>query len=408
MRFEAKIKKLDGSEVTEPREASDRFELSRSVRRDGGTLVSAKEISSSGGSIKFNWFGSLNEKISSVTLYEKVVFANNLSEMIKAGLPMSKALSVLERQTKNPKMKSVTRSIAESINKGDSLSTALSRFPNVFSEMFVAMTAAGEESGNLPQSLKIVGDQYSKTYALRKKVRGAMMYPMVVIVAMIIIGIILMVTVLPTLLSAFTEMKATLPASTRFLIWFSGFFSSNYITFAVLALGAIVFLIWFRKTTQGKLFFSKMSVMLPGVGPITQNMNSSVTARSLSSLLAAGVEVVEAIKITEKIVSNVCYKKVLASAAEQIQKGATLSSIFNAEEKLYPVLVGAMAEVGEETGKMADMLMNVAIYYEDEVDNATKNISSIIEPVLIVVVGAAVAFFAVSIISPLYSIGQQI
>jgi type IV pilus assembly protein PilC len=407
MNFEARIKKQDGKETTEIREAADRFELARIVRKEGDMLISVSELGRRRGETS-GWFAKINEKLAGVSLYEKVVFANNLGEMIKAGLPMARALSVFERQTKNAKMKKVVQAISDSINRGESLNAALAKFPDVFSEMFIAMVASGEESGNLPQALKIIGDQYAKTYSLRKKLRGAMIYPSIVLTAMIIIGIILMVYVVPTLLAAFAEMNAQLPMSTRVLIWISTFLSNYFILFAVFVLALIVFFVWFRRTPAGKRFTSKLSIIFPVVGPISQKMNSAVSARSLSSLLSAGVDMVEAIKITQKVVQNVYYKDVFGRAAERVQKGSTISSVFQEEDKLFPVLVGAMAEVGEETGKLSDMLMNVAVYYEDEVDAATKNISSIVEPLLMALVGVGVGFFAISIISPLYSLGQQI
>jgi type IV pilus assembly protein PilC len=311
---------------------------------------------------------------------------------------------VLERQSKNFKLKHVIGDIGTAINKGRSLHDALADYPKVFSSVFIAMVHAGEESGNLPQALSMVGTQLERTYTMRRKVRGALMYPAVIMIAMGCIGILMMIYVVPTLAATFSEFGKELPLSTRFILAISGFLVNHTFSF-VISLFVIVILFW-RLTKLS--FFSRIiqfvTLRLPVIGNLVKEVNSAVAARTMGSLISAGVDMVRAITIGKEVVQNVYYKEVLDKAAEGVVKGEPLSTVFTKEEKLFPPLVGEMIEVGEETGKLTEMLLNVAVFYEAEVEAATKNMSTIIEPFLMLIIGGAVGFFAIAMIQPIYSL----
>ena len=270
------------------------------------------------------------------------------------------------------------------------------------------MVNAGEESGNLPESLHIIGEQLTKSYELRRKIKGAMIYPAIVITLIIAIAILMMIFLVPTLSETFRELGGELPLSTQVIIWVSDFLV-RYVFFVLIALAATGMLCAsFFKTPIGKRYLSFALLKLPVISSITKQANAALTMRTLSSLISSGVSMVQALEITKKVLQNPFYTNVLERAEKEVQKGLPLSSVFQAEGKLYPVLVGEMIEVGEETGKLSEMLLKGAVFYEGEVDSITKNLSTVIEPALMIIIGIAVGFFAVAMIKPIYSLGDLI
>ena len=384
-------------------DAADKFHLSRQMRDQGLILISAVELG-----CKWFDFSKINEIVVTVKLHDLVTFANNLSAMLSAGLSLSRSLDVLGRQTGNMKFKRIIGEVVGGIAEGKSLGVSMSMHPNVFTPVFVAMVAAGEESGNLPQSLKIVGGQMEKTYMLRRKIKGAMAYPGVILSAMLVIGFLMLTFVVPTLVSTFKEFNVPLPLPTRIIIGLSEILS-NYWGTALLALAIFIFgLYQIAKTIKGKRAIDYLILHLPFVSGIVKEVNSATMARTLSSLISSGVNMVESLDITKKVLQNSYYKEVIAKAREGVQKGDSLSGFFQREERLFPILVGELIEVGEETGKLSEMLANVATFFEDEVEAVTKDMSTIIEPVLMILIGVFVGFFAISIIQPIFSITEAI
>jgi len=328
--------------------------------------------------------------------------------MIQSGLSLSRSLSILLKQTKNKRFCKILSQIDIDIKKGKSLSASLSGYPKIFPELFVAMTKAGEETGGLAQALKVVSSEMDQTYQMEKKFRGALVYPAFVLVLMLTIGILMLVFVVPSLTATFKDFDVALPASTMFIIWASDFISNNIMLVLVVVLILIAALVYFKKSAVGKKTFDWIFLKLPAVGEIVRGANSARTARTMSSLLTAGVPVTNALKITRDVVQNFYFKEVLEKANESVQKGVAISEVFGKNECLYPPFVTEMVNVGEETGNLAQMFSEIANFYEDEVSQKMKNISTIIEPVLMVIIGVAVGFFAFSMISPTYSLMSNI
>ena len=399
MKFAYKATKQDGEIHQDVREASDKFDLFRQLRKEGEVVISCNEVKE--GVVSFFHAPGF---LSGVKTHEKIIFARNLGGMLEAGLAISRALSVLEHQSKKPKLKDIFKQLNTSISQGKTFHQALSEFPKIFNSLFTSMVKAGEESGNLAKSLKQVADQMEKSYLIQKKVKGAMIYPGIIISLMLVIGILLLTFVVPRLTATFKDLNTELPATTKFIIWLSDMFQYHYL---LIGLGLIIVIgafYSFLKTPQGKKAFDYSILRLPVVGLIIKETNSARTTRTLSSLLSSGVDLVLAIQITSEVLQNSFYKKVLDEAGVRVQKGRPISEVFMENEFLYPIFVGEMASVGEETGELAHMLSGVATFYEDDVDQKTKDMSTIIEPVLMIVVGVVVAFFAVSMISPMYSV----
>lgn len=398
--FSYKIQDPEGKIVEGTLEGEDRYALARDFVKEGKTVISVEPVKSG---FRFN-MDAINILLSRVKPQDKIIFAKNLGAMIKAGLSLSRALSVLTRQTKNPKFKKIISDLDSQISKGGTLSDGMAKYPKVFSQLFISMVRAGEQSGNLAESLGVVADHLEKSYTLAKKIKGAMIYPAVVLTVMIAIGILMLIYVVPTLTDTFKELNIDLPASTRFIIATSDLFVQH--TFLLIG-GIIAFvigLIYAGRTKKGQRAFEFTILRLPLIGKLVKETNSARTARTLSSLLSSGVDIVEGLNITKDVLQNSYYKEVIDEATASIQKGNVLSQTISSYEKLYPILVGEMIEVGEETGKLSEMLLNLAVFYEDEVDNATKNMTAVIEPFLMVFIGTFVGFFAISMISPMYSI----
>ena len=403
--FIFKAKKTDGEVYSSEKDANDRYELYRMIRESGDELVSAEEKNGKGKGLHMDVSLDFMKRIKPI---EKINFARNLGSMIEAGLPLSRALSVLERQAHNKNLKDVILDIRNSIDKGTTFADALIKHPKIFPPLFASMVHAGEQSGTLSDSLKVIALQLESAYNLEKRVRGALMYPAVIVTAMVFIAILMFIFVIPTLMSTFVSLNVQLPFTTQIILSISNILQSYgiYIIILVIILG-VIFSRW-SKTVAGKKINHALILKMPIVGPLVQEVNTARTARTLSSLLGAGVDFVESVNITAEVIQNVYFRAVLQKAGEAIKKGELMSQIFAKNEKLYPIFLSEMMSVGEETGKIGEMLSGVAHYYEEDVDQKTKDMSTIIEPVIMIVIAAGVGFFAVAMITPMYSLVNAI
>lgn len=404
MLFTYKAKLKNGEIFEGTMDAADRLSLSRELKSRGNIPLSITEKNNN----SFDLSSTFQHFFSKVKNEELIIFTKNLSGMLRAGLSLFRALSVLKKQTKNVALNNILSSLSDEINAGGTLSSGLVRFPDVFSKLFVSMARAGEESGDLAGALTEVGMNLEKSHSLSKKVKGALIYPGVILSAMILIGVLMFAFVVPTLAKTFKELGVELPASTKFIIFLGNFFSEHLFLSFVLIIGSIFGIISFLRAPFMTKYVDFVILRLPFVGNLSKELNTARTTRTMSSLLLSGVSITRALEITKDVVQNIYYKKVLDKAKEEIEKGAPFSKAFEENSNLYPVMMTEMIEVGEETGKLSDMLLQVSTFYEGEIESKTKNLSTIIEPVLMIFIGAAVGFFAISMISPLYSILDNI
>jgi type IV pilus assembly protein PilC len=395
----------EGNKITQTVDADDRYAVYDIARRDGHRISSIDEDTKAGIGKIFD-MEKVNIMLSKVKADELVMLTRNLGSMLTAGLTVTRALSVIERQSKNPKLKSVMKRVIERVNGGEQFYESLKEYPDVFSDLYVAMIKSGEESGNLSESLQTLSIQMERASNLTKKIKGAMIYPAIVLTIMAIIGVLMMVFVMPQITGVFKSMSIDLPATTVFLINTSDFFAEHTLMAMLVMFSGIFSVVYFFRSRIGKTFSSWMVTRLPVVGTMAKETNAARTARTMSSLLNSGVGVIQSIEITEEVVQNVYYKEVLREAAKRVEKGTPLSEVFIERSDLYPILVGEMILVGEETGQISGMLGEMAIFYEKEVERKTKDLSTIIEPLLMVVIGAGVGFFALAMIAPIYSISD--
>ncbi|KKT56301.1 MAG: Type II secretion system F domain protein [Candidatus Giovannonibacteria bacterium GW2011_GWC2_44_9] len=400
--YHYKARDKEGWDVEGKREGKDKYNLAHALRAEGMTPLFILEV---GGADRKKTLNDYIPKfLKRISLEEKLNFTRNTAVMIGAGVSLAKALEVMARQTTNEKFKIIILAIEEAIKKGNNFSDALGEHPEVFQKFYQEMARAGEKSGKLEESLKLVALQLKKDYTIRRKVRGAMVYPAIVIIAMIGIGILMMIYVVPTLVSTFKELNVELPLSTKFII----FISASILQSGLIFLFVVVLLGYFGyrwgRSQSGKEKIDWIFTNLPVIKGINQKFNAARTCRTLSSLISSGVNILEAISITKGVLQNHFYQNILEDARLKIQRGDTISRAFLGSENLYPPLVGEMVAIGEETGELSGMLLRLASFYENEVNQATKDLSTIIEPLLMIVIGIVVGFFAVSMISPMYNL----
>jgi type IV pilus assembly protein PilC len=349
---------------------------------------------------------SFFSNMSFISLAEKINFIQNLGVMLKAGISISRCLQILVKQTHNKKFQDILTDVYNQVQQGKGLSDALGKYPEVFPNIVTSMIKIGELSGNLDKSLEYLSIQLEREADLKSKVRGAMMYPSVIMGAMVIIGVLMSIFVLPSLTSIFTEQSVALPLSTRIVIGISNFMSGH----AVLAIGSmiavIVIAVIFFRTALGKKTFSFISLNIMIIKEITKKINLARFARILSSMLKSGIPIVQGLEVVSESLDNIFYKELLAQAAEDVRLGKPLAESLNKNQKLFPVLVQQMVAVGEESGSTQEILEQLAIHYEADVDDTLKNLASIIEPLLILVIGGVVGMLALALITPIYSIYQ--
>jgi len=382
----------------------DENQVGQELRAQGFlvTSIQASEDASPGMGVKFL------DRFMTIPLKEKMVFMRNLSVMISSGLTVSRAIYNLSVQTRNARFQKILQSVYDDVQAGKQLSEGLAKYPGVFNELFVNMVSVGEVSGNLEEVLDILALQLEKEHDLTSKVRGAMIYPAVIVVAMIGIGILMLTYILPKITQTFIEMDVELPATTRAIIALSDFVRNHWIVVILLVVGAVIGTRIAARTDTGRHFFHWLVLRIPIVGNIVIKVNCARFARIYSSLLKSGISVVSALTIVSRTLGNVYYKEALVQGIDEIQKGTELSKIITRYPSIFPILVPQIIQVGEETGKTENVLQRLAEFYEEEVSQITKNMSSIVEPILMLLIGGSVGFFAVAMLQPMYSVLENI
>lgn len=395
-------KNQQGESQIGSQEANDKHELANLLRSRGLVLISAETSEQK----KAGRFGLKNliQRFSHVPLTEKMIFTQQLSVMIKAGLHLNQALLVLANQTKNYRFKKIINKIEEDLRRGQPLSSSFAKYPKVFNELFVNMIKVGESGGNLDEVLDILADQMKKDHELISRVRGALIYPAVIISAMIGIGIFMMIVVVPKITEVFEDLSMELPLSTRLIIGTSQFLRNNLILGIIIFIGGIFLIRLIFKIKFFKSLLHRIYLKLPIFGVLIKKINSSRLARTFSSLIQSGVTIINALEITAGTLGNIHFKNSLLKSTQEVQRGKELNQALEKYKSLYPPMVIQVIKVGEETGSLTETLDTLANFYESEIDNTTKNLTSIIEPIVMIIIGGAVGFFAISMIQPMYSI----
>jgi type II secretory pathway component PulF len=349
----------------------------------------------------------LDISIGGIDLKTKAIFAKHLSVMLKAGLNIVEAIEITEEQASG-KFRKILRGILSSLNAGQSLAESFKRYPKVFSNMFINIVGAGEMSGNLEENLTNIAEQLEKERQLKEKIKGAMLYPSVVLIAALILGIAMSFLVLPKIIPLFEGLKVDLPFTTRALIWFSRIIKERANILFPSSIAGFFLFIWAIRAKFSQPLTHQILLKTPIINKITRQSNLARFCRSLGTLLKSGLNIEEAFDISRTTLDNYYFRKSLEEISNSLGKGVKLSSQLSKYEQYFPKLATRMISVGEETGKLEESLLFLADFYELETDNTTKSLSTAIEPILLIFIGLIVAFLALSIITPIYQITGNI
>lgn len=385
----------------------DRASVIAALTKQNLRPVSIKEI-------KANVFMSVDFKrmfeSTKVKSDQLVIFTRQLSAMVGAGVPLLRSLTSLQKHAEDQALQKVLTEVIKNVEAGMSLADALAKHPTVFNDIYVNMVRAGEAAGILDDILKRLAFQQEKSAAIRKKIKSAMAYPMVLIFITVVAFFGLMLFVIPQIGKILTDLggaDAKLPGITLFMLGVSHIITSYWFIIIPAIVGGIFGLIRYIRTSKGKRQFDTLILKIPGIKKIIMKVAVARFSRTFSALMGAGVAVLECLDVTSRAVGNTLYQDALQDAAREVKNGQALSAVIE-RNPLFPAIVGQMLAVGEETGQTDTVLIKVADFYEEEVDLAIESISSIIEPAMIVVMGSMVGLIAASVMTPIAQLSQNI
>lgn len=337
------------------------------------------------------------------------MITRHMATMIKAGIPLTEVLEALQDQNKKQGVGKVFSGILKQVRNGTAFAEALKLYPSIFNSFYVNIVAIGEASGSLDENLAFLADQLAKEHALRKKIQGAVMYPTLVLLAVTIIGGLISFFILPQLIEFFSAFEIELPLSTRILLGIAQFTKEYGIV--TLLLLAVLFVLWTFsfKIFKVKFFWHRSALRLPLFGKMIFYGQLSRFCRNFGILLKSGVPIVESLKTVSRTLGNVFLEKEVALLAEDVAKGSSIESLLAKKKyEVFPMLMSRMIAVGERTGNLDESLLYLAQFYEDEIDNTAKNITTLLEPALLLLLGLGVGFVALAIITPIYQLTGNI
>jgi len=348
-------------------------------------------------------FGFLNRYKSRVSQADVTVFTRQLATMTNAGLPIVEALSILRMQSK-ANLQAVFSQILADVEGGESLSTAMKKHSRIFSPTYLALVKSGETGGVLDKVLDRLADNLEKQQEFRGKVKGALIYPAIIVVGMIIVAIVMMVFVIPKLTDLYTQFDAELPFTTRLLLGFTGIFTKYWYLAAIVIFIAGWSFSLYRKTTQGQHQIAEIMFKIPIFGDLQKEIILTELTRTLSLMVGSGVPILEGLSVTAGVVENVIISDALKDVSNQIEKGFPVAFAFAKHPDAFPYILSQMVSVGEETGKMEEVLAKVSHIFEVSSEQKVKALTAAIEPVIMIVLGIGVAFLVIAVILPIYNL----
>ncbi|MFN0248709.1 MAG: type II secretion system inner membrane protein GspF [Kofleriaceae bacterium] len=402
----------NGKNVNGVRDAESPKALRAVLRKDGVSVMSfelsrggkqQKEANAKKGGLSKDV--DLGGLLGGVKKTEIAAFTRQMSTLLRSGIPLAEALGALVEQVTNVRFKTPLSEVRTNVNEGMSLADALAKHPRLFDELFVSMVRAGEVAGNLDEVLTRLADFLESSQKLKSKIQGAMIYPIVMLVVGVIIMGVLMVKVIPEITSMFTQQGKTLPWNTRALIWVSNFIGANILW---LILGTIVFIVIFmqwKSSKDGKPVWHKFVLGLPVLGQLVRTINVGRFARTLGTMLQSGVPMLRSLDTAKQIMGNVILQRAIDDAKKAVTEGESLAQTLKKSGQ-FPATMIHMVAVGEKAGQLEQMLERVATTYEAEVDTKLSRFTALLEPLMLVFMGGAVAFIVFSILQPIMDLGQ--
>lgn len=349
----------------------------------------------------------LTSYVGGVSGREVAVFTRQLATMISSGLPLARSLEVLVGQTENKKLREIIAGSLRGVQAGSSLSASLSKYPRTFSTVYINLIRAGEASGALDKILLRLAEAQEKQRTFINRTRGVLIYPAIVSVGMVIVFIIMILFVVPKLTVMYKDLGAELPLPTRMTIAFSDFLIGFWWVLLLAFLAVVAGFGRFKRTARGQKTIARIFLRLPIFGKINTQTQLATLSRTLALLIESGVPILEALEVSRGSVSNLLYSEALTEVNRAVEKGSSLSRALT-KNKLFPSLLSQMVEVGEETGNLSEVLSRVGEFFESEIDQLVKNLSSALEPAIMVLLGVMIGFLILSVILPIYSLTSQL
>ncbi|HAM37740.1 MAG: Type 4 fimbrial assembly protein PilC [candidate division WS6 bacterium GW2011_GWC1_36_11] len=400
-KFKYSARDVKGKVVTGEVEARDSESVTDILHDRGLIVVSIKE----GMGIDFEKLAEIN--IGGVPMKEKVIFMRQMSTMVGAGLPLTRALEIMVQQAGNPFFKRVLKEVLASVQSGRSLSDSFRAQDEIYDEVTLNLIEAGEESGNLETILERLATELEEKNSLSSKLKSAMIYPIIILVVIVVVVVLMMMVLIPSMATIYSDFGAELPWVTRVLMSMSDFFLNFW--WAVLVVLAILIIggKYYLDSAKGKRNWDKLVLKIPVVGGIITKMQLSQFTRILALLLGSGLSIIKALELTASSLSNSIFKDTITEAKTEVEKGGALALPI-ARSEYFPLLVSSMIAVGEETGEIDAVLTKVSEYYKEEVDVATTNMASVLEPVFLIIMGLAIGFIALGVYMPMFQLSSAI
>lgn len=397
--FNYKVKDKTGKNLKGIIEAANEKKAVEVLREQGHLIISISPRTESLTSTIQKIFARINS--------ESVVdFTRQLSTMINAGLPLTESLVILRDQTKNPALTQVLDDLLKEVQGGASLSSALENYPQIFSKVYIALIRSGEAAGVLDKVTLRLADNLEKEREFKSKTKGALIYPAIICIAMVAVMGVMMVFVFPKLTAMYKDFNAKLPASTMFLMQLSDFSVRFFPLILVLIIVAVFIFRNFSRTESGRFLIDKIVFRLPLIGPLQKEVALTEFTRTLGLLIGTGIPIIDGLNIVAEAVGNSVYRKAIKEAAVDVEKGIALA-IPISQNPDFPSIVGQMIKVGEESGKMDEVLLKLSKFFESEAEHLIKGLTTAIEPLIMIILGIGVGFLVISVLMPIYNLTSQ-
>lgn len=400
-KFKYSARDQQGKIINGELEAKDHDSVADILHDRGLIVVSVKE----GMGLDLEKLAEIN--IGGVPMKDKVVFMRQMATMVGAGLPLSRALEVMSQQTENPMFRRVLKEVLLSVQSGKSLANSFRAQEEIFDDISLNLIEAGEESGNLETILERLATELEEKNSLKSKLKSAMIYPTIILVVIVAVIVLMMMVLIPSMATIYGDFDAELPTVTKILMNISDFFVNYWwailVVLAVLIIGGKFYL----DSDKGKRSFDKIILKIPVIGAIVTKMQLAQFTRILALLLGSGLSIIKALELTGASLSNAMFRDTVMEAKSEVEKGGALA-IPIARSEYFPLLVSSMIAVGEETGEIDAVLTKVSQYYKEEVDVATTNMASILEPVFLIIMGLAIGFIALGVYMPMFQLSSAI
>ena len=390
-KFKYKAMKNDGTKTTGEYEANSRDDVMEMITSNGYYPLKVEEVIESA-SI------NINRKIK---VKEISIFCRQMYTMLDAGVPLINALNLMSTQVTNKHLVEIVKELEEDVRKGEMLSNSMRKFPEAFPTLLTSMVESGEASGNLDEMFLRMSTHFEKENKINNKVKAAMIYPIILAIVGVAALIVVMTFVMPTFVSLFDSSGAELPVATRMLIGISDFMAKHFIIVLGILIAIVVGIVIFSKTESGIYFFAKLKITFPLIKDLNRKMIVSRFTRTLSTLLASGVSLVESLPIVSAVLNNVIAEDEVLKIRERVVKGEGLSTPIE-DCELFPPMLSSMVRIGEESGALDDMLNKTADFYDEEVEQAIQTLTSMLEPIMIIIMGLVVGFMVIALMLPLY------